>query len=84
MHSDLERAEALISGYTRLVGLLAYPIRHSHSPAMQTGAFRKAGIDCVQLAFEVDNSTLEDAAMALFCCLHGNVLADIRGKMLKR
>lgn len=54
-----------ISGYTRLVGLLAYPIRHSHSPAFQTEAFHKAGIDCVQLAFEVDNSTLEDAVKAI-------------------
>lgn len=58
-------AKATISGHTELVGLMAYPIRHSDSPAMQTEAFRKAGIDCIQLAFEVDNTTLEDAVKAI-------------------
>ena len=58
-------AKATISGHTELVGLMAYPIRHSNSPAMQTEAFRKAGIDCIQLAFEVDNTTLEDAVKAI-------------------
>lgn len=58
-------AKATISGHTELVGLLAYPIRHSDSPAMQTEAFRKAGIDCIQLAFEVDNSNLADAVQAI-------------------
>ena len=48
-----------------MVGLLAYPIRHSQSPAMQTEYFRKAGIDCIQLAFEVDNSNLEGAVKAI-------------------
>ena len=55
----------LITGHTELVGLMAYPIRHSNSPAMQNEAFRVAGIDCIQLAFEVDNSTLEDAVKAI-------------------
>lgn len=32
---------------------------------MQTAFFKEAGIDCVQLAFEVDNSTLEDAVKAI-------------------
>ena len=58
-------AKAIISGHTELVGLMAYPIRHSDSPAMQTEAFRRAGIDCIQLAFEVDNTTLEDAVKAI-------------------
>lgn len=44
---------------------MAYPIRHSNSPAMQNEAFRRAGIDCVQLAFEVDNSTLKDAVQGI-------------------
>ena len=55
----------MLNGYTELVGLMAYPIRHSHSPAMQNEAFRMAGINCVQLAFEVDNSTLKDAVQAI-------------------
>ncbi len=57
--------KSLISGYTELVGLMAYPIRHSNSPAMQNEAFREAGIDCIQLAFEVDNSKLKEAVEAI-------------------
>ena len=41
-----------LTGHTELVGLIAYPIRHSSSPAMH-------------LAFEVDNSTLEDAVKGI-------------------
>ena len=50
-----------ITGHTELIGLMAYPIRHSSSPAMQNEAFAKLGYDYAYLAFEVDNDTLEDA-----------------------
>ena len=50
-----------ITGYTELIGLMAYPIRHSSSPAMHNEAFAYLGLDYAYLAFEVDNSTLEDA-----------------------
>ncbi len=50
-----------LTGHTELVGLMAYPIRHSSSPAMHNEAFAYLGIDMAYLAFEVDNSTLEDA-----------------------
>lgn len=50
-----------ITGHTELIGLFAYPIRHSSSPAMQNEAFATLGYDLAYLAFEVDNSTLEDA-----------------------
>ena len=49
-----------ITGHTELIGLIAYPIRHSASPAMHNEAFAKLGLDYAYLAFEVDNSTLED------------------------
>ncbi len=49
-----------ISGHTELIGLIAYPIRHSSSPKMHNEAFAKLGLDYAYLAFEVDNSTLED------------------------
>lgn len=32
-----------ITGHTELIGLLAYPIRHSQSPATHNGSLRKAG-----------------------------------------
>ena len=54
-----------ITGHTELVGLMAYPIRHSSSPAMQNEAFAKLGLDYAYLAFEVDNDTLEDAIKGL-------------------
>ena len=50
-----------ITGHTELIGLMAYPIRHSSSPAMHNEAFATLGLDYAYLAFEVDNSTLEDA-----------------------
>ena len=34
-----------ITGHTELIGLGAYPIRHSGSPAMHNAAFAKLGID---------------------------------------
>ena len=54
-----------ITGYTELIGLMAYPIGHSSSPAMQNEAFAKLGLDYAYLAFEVDNDTLEDAITGL-------------------
>ncbi|MGO5052119.1 shikimate dehydrogenase [Lachnospiraceae bacterium LCP25S3_G4] len=54
-----------ITGHTELIGLMAYPIRHSSSPAMHNEAFAKLGYDYAYLAFEVDNSTLEDAVKGL-------------------
>ena len=50
-----------ITGHTELIGLMAYPIRHSSSPAMHNEAFATLGLDYAYLAFEVDNDTLEDA-----------------------
>lgn len=54
-----------ITGHTELIGLMAYPIRHSSSPAMHNEAFAKLGLDYAYLAFEVDNSTLEDAVKGM-------------------
>lgn len=49
-----------ITGHTELIGLIAYPIRHSSSPRMHNEAFAKLGLDYAYLAFEVDTETLED------------------------
>ena len=54
-----------ITGHTELIGLMAYPIRHSNSPAMHNEAFAYLGLDYAYLAFEVDNSTLEDAVKGI-------------------
>ncbi|APM38391.1 shikimate dehydrogenase [Clostridium kluyveri] len=49
-----------ITGHTELIGLIAYPIRHSSSPEMHNEAFQKLGLDYAYLAFEVGNENLED------------------------
>lgn len=54
-----------ITGHTELIGLMAYPIRHSISPAMHNEAFAYLGLDYAYLAFEVDNDTLKDAVQGL-------------------
>ena len=50
-----------VTGHTELVGLMAYPIRHTQSPTTHNLAYDKNGDDVIQLAFEVDNDSLKDA-----------------------
>ena len=54
--SDLGR----IDGRTNLFGLIATPIGHSLAPAMHNMSFRKMGLNCAYMAFEVGNDQLED------------------------
>lgn len=54
-----------ITGHTELIGLMAYPIRHSSSPAMHNEAFAQLGLDYAYLAFEVTNEPLEDAVKGI-------------------
>ena len=44
-----------------LIGLMAYPIRHSLSPTMQNCALEKMGLPICYMAFEVDNASFPDA-----------------------
>ncbi|ABR47287.1 shikimate 5-dehydrogenase [Alkaliphilus metalliredigens QYMF] len=57
--------EFKISGYTRLVGLLGYPVRHSLSPLMHNMAFQHLGLDYVYLVFEVKEDNLKEAVDAM-------------------
>ena len=54
-----------ITGHTELIGLMAYPIRHSSSPAMQNEAFAELGYDYAYLAFEVGTDEIEDAVKSI-------------------
>lgn len=54
-----------ITGHTELVGLMAYPIRHTQSPTTHNLAYDKNGDDVIQLAFEVDNDSLEAAVESI-------------------
>ena len=50
-----------INGHTELIGLMAYPIRHTTSPTMHNEAFAKLGYNYAYLAFEVGADEIEDA-----------------------
>ena len=54
-----------ISGHTQLLTLMAYPIRHSGSPAMHNEAASYLGLDYVYLCFDVDQSNLKEAIEAM-------------------
>lgn len=54
-----------IDGHFLLIGLMAYPIRHSLSPQMQNTIYSKLNVPYVYLAFEVDQKKLPDAIKGL-------------------
>ncbi|WP_056967155.1 shikimate dehydrogenase [Apilactobacillus ozensis] len=54
-----------IDGHTILIGLMAYPIRHSMSPTMHNAAFQKLNLNFVYLAFDVDAEHLSDGVKAI-------------------
>ncbi|HEY0215675.1 MAG TPA: shikimate dehydrogenase [Cellulomonas sp.] len=54
-----------ITGRTELLGLIAYPIRHSMSPRMHNLALAELDLDYAYLAFEVGNEGLEAAVEGL-------------------
>jgi shikimate dehydrogenase len=55
----------VISGETRLVGLLGDPVSHSLSPRMQNAAFAARGLDWVYVPLPVAREQLEDALRGL-------------------
>ena len=55
----------MISGETRLVGLIGNPVAHSLSPRMQNAAFAALGLDWAYVALQVERSELEDALRGL-------------------
>ncbi|ANK61958.1 shikimate dehydrogenase [Loigolactobacillus backii] len=54
-----------LDGHTILIGLMAYPIRHSMSPTMHNNAFAKLGLNYAYLAFDVTNKELPGAIDAI-------------------
>lgn len=57
--------EHIITGKTKLYGIIGYPIAHSLSPCMQNSAFEAAGIDAVYVPFLVHPDSLEKAVIGL-------------------
>ncbi len=65
---DCEKPDKLaerITGTTELIGLFAYPIRHSDSPAMHNEAFEYLGLDYAYMAFEVGHEGLANAVRGI-------------------
>lgn len=55
----------MISGKTRLVGVLGWPVEHSLSPDMQNAALAHAGINCAYVPLPVAPEHLGDAVKSL-------------------
>lgn len=53
--------ENKITGYTKLMGIIASPIKHSLSPSLHNSAFNRLNLDYVYLAFEVEKDNLQTA-----------------------
>jgi shikimate dehydrogenase len=54
-----------VSGATRLVGLLGWPVEHSLSPRMQNAAFEAAGLDWLYVPLPTPPDGLQDALTGL-------------------
>ena len=54
-----------ISGKTKVLGLLGFPVGHSLSPAMHNTAFEKLGLDCCYVTFSVKPEFLRDAVKSI-------------------
>jgi shikimate dehydrogenase len=54
----------LLDGQTRVYSLYGQPVAHSLSPAMFNGTFKKLGLNCAYLAFEVSPDQLSAAVEA--------------------
>jgi len=54
-----------ISGKTKVLGLLGWPVEHSLSPAMHNAAFEHLGRDCRYMTFPVKPEFLEDAVRGI-------------------
>lgn len=51
----------MLTGHTRIVGIIGDPIEHSRSPQMHNAAFAKAGLDYVYVPFHVRPDDLAHA-----------------------
>lgn len=63
--SDAVHARPAITGSTRLVGLLGWPVEHSFSPAMHNAAFAACGLDWCYVPLPVPPARLGDALAGL-------------------
>lgn len=55
----------MITGKTKLLGIIGYPVEHSLSPVMQMAAIAHLGVDYAYLPFAVNPMALEQAVAGL-------------------
>ena len=55
----------MITGQTRVFGLVGHPVRHSLSPAMHNELFRRKQVDAIYAAFDVAPSAAGTVAQAI-------------------
>ena len=55
----------MITGATRVVGIIGWPVAHSLSPAIQNAAFKESGIDCVYVPLPVQEIDLGAAVKGI-------------------
>lgn len=60
--------KALITGKTKLLGVIGHPVEHSLSPVMHNAAIAQLGLDYVYLPFPIEPENLE-AAIAGFAAV---------------
>ena len=74
----------MITGTTKLTGLLGSPVAHSLSPKMHNTAFRSLRLDYVYLCFDVKEAQLADAVNGLKACgVRGfNLTMPLKNRMM--
>jgi shikimate dehydrogenase len=55
----------VVSGHTRVAGIIGWPVEHSLSPEMHNAAFAALGLDWVYVAYPVDPARLSEAVPGL-------------------
>lgn len=55
----------MITGHTRVFGLVGHPVRHSLSPAMYNELFRRFRLDAIYVAFDVPPHEADSVATAV-------------------
>lgn len=70
----------MISGATRVAGIIGWPVEHSLSPAMHNAAFRELGLDWLYAAFPVRPDAVGDAVRGLAAAGCGGINVTIPHK----
>ncbi len=60
MKWDIEQSK-MVSGTTRIYGIIGNPVTHTLSPLLHNTAFREMGLNCIYLPFHVNNTELSAA-----------------------